>query len=474
MEKKMETVMETEWSKLNANQEKVAVAEIPPAEVEPKCGNDGPYNNGISDLHFRIPIDKIWIRSDDEIDTSWLDSRKIAHHIRPKDGYHYVCEVKLQNSANIVIYVGLKGTEVQINPNQWNSYSGMSGFLERLFGEKYSSTRISKFHFDVIVNQTIEDVTFGIRAKRKSFSKNFIENTVRKSGHIDRVELMSTIGSVIREQIGIYDAAKRHGLKAPATKIEIRDNDPAVIPVKQVQDIPGLLKSKPISRRIELLSLVKMPNLKKKHERKCEIFLAMADAVGISIAISYFRNRPGTGKNFDRDFKAIFRLEPFPIDLDALFHADLNAFVNQPMSEFEQELITVPHIGEIPEYLPRKPGRLAFNPASRIKTSRSEQRKHYDALCTNLTELARHIGQEIYAETRARCNGIPATAEDFDFIRTAREMVGRKIQRLIPLLHMQRALIQLAKAELWDIARIEDGLYDPDDDYFVTSEYSEE
>jgi len=435
------------------------------------------YNNDFSTFIspiLRIPIDKIYIRSPSGIATNWLEPFKKFDGLPHHKGYQESAVYKLPNGARVVIYNGINGCEFQVNPTEWESYNGLFGFLERCFGEQFSETWISRLHLDVIVRRLIDLILYGIWVKRKSLSKKFSATVEsRKSGHLAETALMHGFGSEKGECVVLYDAAKKHGFLAPATKIEIRGNNHRSTIIRQFQDLPSLLQSKIFSDRIELKELTPLPNLTDKQRKKLAEFMAMAGDVGIGVAKSYFRNpkNPGGSTNFDRDFEKIITLRPMSIDLDALFHADLKGFLDQTVSPIELQLISLADISKIPnQYVPGRK-RVMVNPESRANTYISQERRYFASMAANLAELSRLTAKQTYYESKVYSD---ATHPLDDIGIVQQSMALRKSRRIERLKRIQLELMEIAYEEGWDAPALTWKLDNEDEDYFSYPDIEED
>lgn len=234
--------------------------------------------------------------------------------LKDKRPYLYLTDslagVHLRLANNKTEAVGLVS-----NPNHFKSWSHYEQFIRSFLpAECFESAKISRLDLNLDFNTPFEKLIQQIDLKNKRCALTFLDEGGSRTGLI--------IGRG-KEQIVIYDKAKKEGLANPLSRIELRFAGNK-LPTKSILAIPGTLKEKSFFNNVVGLDVKfsKGPFLPDQ-EKKLAQFEGILQRDGLFAA----KRSLNKARNFNRDFKSLISTILWKSEPADIFKKEIHNFL---------------------------------------------------------------------------------------------------------------------------------------------------
>jgi hypothetical protein len=293
-----------------------------------------------TDKRFSAGCDKWYISGKGNLNLSLIEGFRTTKALSARRYYRCLGSSGHFKIETVDIYVFQNSTwfEVQLNPNQFESYHFMDELLKVILGAHYDTARSIKLHVHVDIKHPIEEVIEGMVVTRRKCSTAYTRESYsrKKSGVVTEISETKGFGSK-GDQIKIYDASKKHGLPYPTTRIERQADRASKCLVRSVSEFPKLGGVKPFDH-VKVYSILDKTLLRGRDRERFKLLRCLAKRNGLQEAIAELRR--DDPKHFYRNYKTITNLlETKRVCLQSSFINRMRGFLKRSMSESEKVLL---------------------------------------------------------------------------------------------------------------------------------------
>lgn len=293
---------------------------------------------GVTRNNFEIPFDKIYLRTSSVIYPleHELLKLKIAEGKRffnRLNSFRYCYK-----GINFSFYYSNRETEIQLNPTQWFSYTGMLDAVKVILGDGFRFHRITRLHVFADYPICMEDAIRSIYVKGPRLSRTFGFEIIRRLGEIEELKLNRTFGSLNSRVDTIYNSHKKHGLTYPNVRLESRLNNSKSVGIRKLQELDGIIERNLFSR-FEFRRPYSIDS--STLDDKSKYVVMLIDKYGQHEAIKMLRK--SSKQHFKKKYGAILdsMLSPIEIEPSKLLNKRINSFLEAEVHPIEHELIKI-------------------------------------------------------------------------------------------------------------------------------------
>jgi hypothetical protein len=220
--------------------------------------------------------------------------------------------------AGVHLKLGNEETEVVglvSNPNKFKGWSNYKHYIQNLLPEEcLRSAKVSRLDLNMDFNKPFNELIQQIDLKNKRCALTFMDDGGSRTGII--------VGKG-KEQIVIYDKAKKERLDKPLSRIELRLSGNK-LPTKSIFTVPETLGKLSFFNNISGFDVetAKGPLLPDQ-EKKLTQFESVLNRDGLFAA----KRSLNKTRNFDRDFKSLINFKPWEIQPTDIFKNEINQFL---------------------------------------------------------------------------------------------------------------------------------------------------
>ncbi len=207
------------------------------------------------------------------------------------------------------------------NPNSFKSWKDYTLFLESILSpETIQRAQIYRLDLNMDFSSSFQDLIQSIDVKNKRLAVNFMDKSGERTG--------LTIGKG-KEEVVIYDKAKKSNLADPCTRIELRLRGNK-LPTRSITEIPTVLSSGIYFEGLEWVT-VSFPDrkLSEAQTAKLNAFKLILRREGFFTAKKEFSK----DRNFNRDFAKLINVQKINAT-----NSQLNQVFRENISEFLQSI----------------------------------------------------------------------------------------------------------------------------------------
>jgi hypothetical protein len=234
--------------------------------------------------------------------------------LKDKRPYLYIAS----DQAGVHLKLGNEETEVVglvSNPNKFNDWSDYELLIQSLLPvDCLESAKVSRLDLNIDFNKPFSELIRQIDLKNKRCALTFMDDGGSRTGII--------VGKG-KEQIVIYDKAKKERLEKPLSRIELRLSG-SKLPTKSISDIPSKIREMSFFDKVAGFDVEvgKGPFLPDQ-EKKLTQFEGVLNRDGLFAA----KRSLNKTRNFNRDFKSLINLKPWQIQPADIFKNEINQFL---------------------------------------------------------------------------------------------------------------------------------------------------
>jgi hypothetical protein len=293
---------------------------------------------GIARNDFNIPFDKIYLRTAGSI----LPLRHEELMAYVASGKRYFQRLNsfryYYKGIYFSFYYSNSETEIQLNPTNFFSYTGMLEVTKAIMEDGFKFHRITKLHVFADYPICMEDAIRSLYVKGPRLSRTFAFEIIRRFGDIEQLKLNRTFGSLNTRVDTIYDSNKKHGLPSPSIRLESRLNNTKAVGFKKLHELEKIIERNLFSR-FEFRRPYSIDT--STVDDKTKYVVMLIEKLGQHEAIKMLK------KNAKQHFKKKYGpclellLESIDLEPNELLNNRIRAFIKADVHPIEQELVKI-------------------------------------------------------------------------------------------------------------------------------------